>query len=310
MQVSVVLPVRDGRHWIDRAVRSALGQSMADLEVLVVDDGSTDGTPELVRQLARRDPRVRLLSNAAGPHGPGAARNVGLDAAQGRWIAFLDADDAMQPTRLATMLQAAVAHGAQLVADNQRLFTEDGRPRGLLWPDLHRPLPVDAVAWARENCWGGSRPLGYGYAKLLLRRALVEAPRLRFRPELRLMEDFHFVLALLRRGHELLLLPQPLYDYTLRRDSLSRAGSCYDDLLVTLDVGRDVIDSLPPGSRLREAMEAQQASVQLRAVRHQVLRRLRALDMGGAAGLLRRHPGAGPLVLRAVATHLRAKVAA
>lgn len=294
MQVSVIVPVFNGREWIERSVRSALSQTAPSLEVIVVDDGSTDGTRELVSALAAGDPRVRLLHTRASL-GPAGARNLGMDAARGEWIAFLDADDRFHPRRLAWLLDAARAHGSDLLADNQQVVTEAGAPCGLMWPHLARPTPLDAEAWVRGNVWSGPMAFGYGYAKVFVRRALVESPRLRMRPQLRLMEDFHFVLALLRRGHRLLMLPEPLYEYTLRIDSLARAGSHDADLARVLQAGQEVLHELPPGA-LRSAMEAQQASVQLRVVRQRVLRKLKALDVAGAVRLLRRHPEAKRLV--------------
>jgi glycosyltransferase involved in cell wall biosynthesis len=88
--VSVVIPTRDRSRLLVLALRSALRQREVDLEVVVVDDGSGDDTPEVVAGL--RDARVHLVRHP-GPHGVSAARNSGIAAARGRWIAFLDDDD-------------------------------------------------------------------------------------------------------------------------------------------------------------------------------------------------------------------------
>ena len=100
--VSVVIPVYNRAAWLERAVASILCQTLPPLEVIVVDDGSTDGTGEVCRRLEARGIRVLLQSN----QGVSAARNAGARAAEGAFIAFLDSDDLAHPSRLE--LQRAV----------------------------------------------------------------------------------------------------------------------------------------------------------------------------------------------------------
>ena len=95
MSISVIIPCYRAAATLRRAVDSALTGAPADLEVLLVDDGSPDDTGVLCDELAAADPRVRALHRANG--GAGAARNTGLDAAYGDWVLFLDADDALLP---------------------------------------------------------------------------------------------------------------------------------------------------------------------------------------------------------------------
>lgn len=97
--VSVVIAARDGEAYIRDAIESVLEQDGVDLEVVVVDDGSEDGTPQSVRELAASDGRVRLIS--ADVASAGAARNIGWRAARGRFVAILDQDDLALPGRLA-----------------------------------------------------------------------------------------------------------------------------------------------------------------------------------------------------------------
>jgi glycosyltransferase involved in cell wall biosynthesis len=102
--VTVVIPTRDRAHLVGRAVRSALAQTLPGLEVVVVDDGSADATAAAVAALG--DARVRLLRRER-PGGPSAARNAGIRAARGRWVAFLDSDDEWLPDKLARQLALA-----------------------------------------------------------------------------------------------------------------------------------------------------------------------------------------------------------
>jgi len=97
--VSVIIPVYNRRELITATVESALAQTIPPDEIIVVDDGSTDGTREVITALAQRHPTIRLLfqENA----GAGAARNRGIEAAASEWIAFLDSDDVWVPEKLA-----------------------------------------------------------------------------------------------------------------------------------------------------------------------------------------------------------------
>ena len=106
--VSVVIPTRNRCHRLSRALASAREQTWGNLEIIVVDDGSSDGTPEMLRRLSAEDSRVHVVRNDPAVGGA-AARNRGIEAARGRWIAFLDDDDRWLPhkvERQLAMLQA------------------------------------------------------------------------------------------------------------------------------------------------------------------------------------------------------------
>ena len=97
-RVSVVMPVRNGERFLREAIDSTLAQSLTDLELVVVDDGSTDGTPSILDDSAERDPRVRVERQEQG--GLTVAINAGCGLARAPLIARMDADDVMLPDRL------------------------------------------------------------------------------------------------------------------------------------------------------------------------------------------------------------------
>ena len=117
MDFSVIIPAYNVSGIIERAIRSAAAQTFPPLEILVIDDCSTDNTVEVVEALGREIPSLRLLSTPVNG-GPSAARNVGLRAAKADWIALLDADDAWKPGRLKRLSEVASATSADFVADN------------------------------------------------------------------------------------------------------------------------------------------------------------------------------------------------
>ena len=103
---SVVIPLWNKRHTVAFSVASALRQSYGELELIIVDDGSTDGSREALGGFS--DPRIRLIGQPR--LGPGGARNTGIRAARGDWIAFLDADDVWLPNHLAELDRIRAAY--------------------------------------------------------------------------------------------------------------------------------------------------------------------------------------------------------
>lgn len=124
--VSVVIPAYNSERTIRNTIDSVLGQTMSSLEVIVVDDASTDGTVHAVE--AVDDPRVRLLRSPRNS-GPSASRNMGWKDARGRWVAFVDADDAWVPERLEHLLAAAGNESDCFVADWVALCVPDAEGR-------------------------------------------------------------------------------------------------------------------------------------------------------------------------------------
>lgn len=154
--VTVVVPLYNGARYIEQTLESVQRQSMADLEVVVVDDGSTDGGPALAADHPVR-PSVLTQPN----HGVAVARNRGLARARGRWVTFLDQDDLWHPDRLQRLLAFVEAEPqARLVATTEIAFDVDEQRAGLsavdpnvgAWASLHAPTErtLDALLPAAD----------------------------------------------------------------------------------------------------------------------------------------------------------------
>jgi glycosyltransferase involved in cell wall biosynthesis len=122
--VSVIMPAYNSGRYLAESVRSVQAQTHGHWELVVVDDGSTDDTREVVEALAATDARVRYVQRPNG--GQAAARNTGLGAARGRLVAFLDADDLWLPEKLAAQLEVLEATGVDLVYTDGYIFSEAG----------------------------------------------------------------------------------------------------------------------------------------------------------------------------------------
>jgi glycosyltransferase involved in cell wall biosynthesis len=180
--VSVVIPTHNRAHLIERAVKSVLSQTYAHLDVIVVDDASTDGTEHVVR--AFKDPRVRYLRHDKN-RGACAARNTGITAGQGEYVAFLDSDDEWLPTKLAVQLKAfqdTALPEAGVVTCGYKTLYLDGRQ--LVW------LPRKS-GWLLEDilCQTYS---GWGPPFLLIKRNILEKHGVRFDEQLPARQGFDF----------------------------------------------------------------------------------------------------------------------
>ena len=102
-KVSVIIPTYNRAHLVGRAIRSVLNQTYQDFEIIVVDDGSTDNTEEVVKSF--NDPRIRYIRHEENK-GAAAARNTGIKAAKGKFIAFQDSDDEWLPKKLEKQMEA------------------------------------------------------------------------------------------------------------------------------------------------------------------------------------------------------------
>ena len=136
--VSVIIPTWNRAHTLPRAIESVLSQSLPILEVLICDDGSTDGTAEAVMAMARQDPRIRWLPGERGGR-PAIPRNRGIRESRGEWLAFLDSDDAWEQDKIAVQLGAAQRLDCLAVCSNALRVFPDGREAGPLL-DWNRPL--------------------------------------------------------------------------------------------------------------------------------------------------------------------------
>lgn len=158
--VSVLMGVRDGARWLPAAIESVLGQTLTDLELIVVDDGSTDATSELLR--AVRDPRLVVERQPAS--GLTRALNVALDRARGSLLARLDADDAALPDRLARQCAYLHAHPeVGVLGTAARVVDEAGRDVTIIQP------PEDDRTIRRALI----RRNPFVHSSVMLRRALV-----------------------------------------------------------------------------------------------------------------------------------------
>lgn len=236
-KVSVIIPVYNAEKYLEKCITSVMAQTLTDLEIICVDDGSPDDSVSILKRLQEQDSRIVILSQANG--GAGAARNNGLRHARGQYLSFLDADDFFEPDMLQEAVDAADRYEADFVVFNSDQYHMDTDsfvevPWALrmeevppYMPFSHRQLTDNVfltfVGWAWDK---------------LYRRSFVEAKNLRFQ-EQRTTNDMLFVFSALVTAERIAAVDKVLaHQRRGSADSLSvtreKSWHCFHDALIAL----------------------------------------------------------------------------
>lgn len=296
-KVSVVVPAYNAAAVLPAALRSVLAQSLPEIEVIIVDDGSSDATAAVAEAAVQEDSRVHLLRSPSN-RGAAAARNLAMTAARGDWLAVLDADDSFAPDRLQRLVALGEARGADVVADNLLLVAADDRVLGAaLRPD--DPIfagPLTAAAFVRRNHF---LTIGFklGYLKPLFRRRFVVTQGLRQNERLRIAEDYHFLLDCLLAGGRMVADPAPGYRYRRTPGSLSRRLT-RQDLLRLRAADRRLLAraEVLADPELRQSLSRRQWSAELNIHLAGFVAALKAGKVVAAGSIFARHPGLTPFL--------------
>lgn len=251
-RVSVVVPSRNRARLLRRTLQSILAQRFTDLEVILVDDGSTDDTPALT---ARADPRVVVIRNRE-PIGVSAARNRGIAAARGEWIAFCDDDDLWSPDKLSHQLAAAEragtdwAYSGDVNIDDELRILSGGPPRD----------PQDVVALLPR--WN---PIASGGSNVIVRSDILARVG-GFDPSLRRTEDWDLWIRIARTGPPACVRePLVAYRFHLGNVMIDPSGIVNEARLLAIRYGIPVDEA---AMQRRAAWTALRAGRRLLAARH------------------------------------------
>jgi succinoglycan biosynthesis protein ExoO len=219
-RATVITAAYNAAHCITKAVHSALSQTEQNIEVVIVDDGSTDGTREVISRLAETDSRVRpmfLSENRGAAH----ALNLATRAARGKWISLLDADDWYEPTRLERLIDAAEAHDVEMVADNQIFYDIQADSRvGLAFQNVGRSQQIGLT-----DFFEGTSPTAsfdYGMLKPIFLASFIRSHRVIYREAIRHGYDYFVLLDFFVAGGRALIVDEPFYYYVQPYGSISR----------------------------------------------------------------------------------------
>lgn len=204
--VSVIMPAYNSEKTIGKAIESVLSQTHAKLELIIVDDCSTDDTQKIAGQYAQRDNRVHILRNERNV-GVAYSRNCGIQAAQYPWIAFLDSDDTWNLHKLEKQLFTVMETGASLCYTSYALVDEKGEK---VRPDYVVPSRTDFNSLLKENIIGCST--------VLVSSQIMKAYH--FQSDF-YHEDYVLWLEILKAGYEAVGCPDILTNWCYRENSKS-----------------------------------------------------------------------------------------
>ncbi len=198
MKLSVIIPVYNMEPWLDECLGSLRSQTFLDWETICVDDGSADGSRAVLEKFAAEDARFQVIGQEN--RGVSAARNVALEAARGKWIAFVDADDTLGPDWFEKMMRHA-ADGVELIHADSGFCLNDGRSAE---PGSYRTFLRDGWPWLN-----------------VVRKSAIGD--VRFRTGMKLKEDVIFFTELARKTDRIAWVQEKGYHYRRREDSAVHA---------------------------------------------------------------------------------------
>lgn len=219
--VSIIIPCYNVAAYIDKCLDSLIRQTLRNIEIICINDGSTDDTRAHLLRWKEKDGRVILLDQQN--EGVSAARNAGLDAARGLYVGFVDPDDYVAPEMYSRLFSAALEHDADIVECGNHVFADssaqliEGKRRSPAWRFEQDASPSN---FFRDSIWG---KMDICVWSKLFRKSMLDTHGLRFDVNLKSgAEDETFRLMAVPHASRLLFIPDCLYYYRLMRsDSLS-----------------------------------------------------------------------------------------
>lgn len=258
-KISVIIPVYNSMDCLERCVRSVCAQTYGNLEILLVDDGSTDRTGELCERLAREDERIRVCHKENG--GASSARNMGIGRASGAYLGFVDSDDYIEPDMYALMMDAMSEGTGDVVQISRDEVDETGRRL----PDVC--IPPERVWFCKAEDFLRELLLHRGdcsFCTKLVRRELFEKHRF---PEGVLNEDFRLLVEMLQEIEGITILPKQCYHVVCRRESTTRRKTKDSFSRVYMDI----VDN---ADRMQELVDRRYPELRAYAVRFNLYQRL------------------------------------
>lgn len=217
--VSIIVPVYNTGEYLAPCVESLIAQTFQNIEIILVDDGSTDGSGALCDEFACRDSRITVIHQPN--RGVSAARNAGLAQAVGKYVTFVDADDAMVPHGIETALKYLLKHEADMVTYGwKRIYTADGRSEDFIENEAvleDIPAALQRILEHYSACGGG-----YPWNKLW-RRDIFGENMPEFDPQLYYFEDLEWVIRLVLRTRRITICPHCLYRYYVHETSATNS---------------------------------------------------------------------------------------
>ena len=313
-RVSVIIPAYKAADTLEKAARSALDQTERSLEVIIVDDASTDGTWTVALRLRDLDERVRVERLAANS-GKSHVMNFATGLARGRWIALLDADDWYAPNRVERLVAAAELHGVEMAADNLYVIDNHaGLCTGTGFPIQGSQRLIDLDVFLETS--NPTAKYDYGMLQPVFRADFIREHAVDYYEPARIGEDFYQLLCFFEAGGRAIVLDTPLYYYVEPFGSISRrwaqATRSPYNFEAMLQTHKHFAAVLGPrlSPRHRYLLDRRQAGIEAMIALHQIDACVSRSDFAGALErVLRAPPRFWRVICRRLVARLRAVLA-
>ena len=214
--ISVIVPIYNIKEYLERCIDSILAQTYQNIEVLMVDDGSTDGTSELVDEIALKDSRIRVFHKENG--GSSSARNLAMREAKGHYFSFIDSDDYIEPDMMEKLYQAIQTSGMPIAQGAREEIDEQGN----ILPDICIPPEKETVYASKEFMRELLLHKGdCSFCTKLTKASLFHENGFVF-PEGKLNEDFHVLVKMLPFIPGIVSIPKRMYHVFYKSGSNTR----------------------------------------------------------------------------------------
>ena len=245
IDVSVIIPVYNTEKYLAACVDSILNQADVSLEIILVDDGSTDLSASICDKYAKENDDIKAIHIQNS--GPATAKNEGLKHAQGNYIALTDSDDKMEPLMLHKMVSAGYEHDADIICCNYKQIDERGHVSHLNSTNQKYVLNHEE---GLIHFFSKDKIYSQCWTKLYKRQMLVDY-HIKNDPGLRTDEDFIFNIRAFTHAQTTVIVDEPLYEYTHRENSLAHAyykkniSQYIDNRIKRVQVTQDAVKNEP-----------------------------------------------------------------
>lgn len=244
MKISVIVPIYNIMDCLEKCVMSIVGQTYKDLEIILVDDGSTDGTGNLVDELGKRDSRIRVFHKENG--GSSSARNLGISKATGDFLGFVDSDDYIEPDMYELLAEAVMRTDSKMAQISRDEVNEDGSKREDVCIPPKEEFLITSSDMMKELL------MHRGDCSFCTRICAKELFENRAFPVGELNEDFKLLTGMLTEIKEFPILPKQCYHVYYRQNSNSRRkdrnefSRVFTDNVVNADYVQKLVDKEYP----------------------------------------------------------------
>ena len=229
IKVSIVVPVYNVENYVARCINSLMNQTLRNIEIILVDDGSTDSSGKMCDEFAKRDERIRVIHKENG--GLGYARNSGMEIAKGEFIGFVDSDDYVDTRMFEALFGYACKYDADYVRCEHIIVDDEGnerlREQYHLEPGIYAKEEIEdkllCPMFGKEMKEGREAHVGISVWRAIFRTSIIKENHLLFPSEREVIsEDIPFNLDFLMHAHSAYVTSEGLYYYVERGNSLTK----------------------------------------------------------------------------------------